>query len=73
MVGETFTLHGPVTGTINEVLFYSDFTNPQIQAGFNPNSAHPGDTPSASRQNAGKYRIWGTSMMFGARVNIWYH
>jgi iron complex outermembrane receptor protein len=59
-IGEKFSFHGPITGTVDAALFYNDFTNQQIQLGFQTNTAssHPGN-PSAAPLNAGQSRIWG--------------
>jgi iron complex outermembrane recepter protein len=59
-IGEKLSFHGPITGTFNAAAFYNNFSNQQIQVGFNTNiaSATPGN-PFAAPLNAGKSRIYG--------------
>src|SRR5262249_17400591 len=62
-LGEKFSFHGPVSGIINAAVFYNNFSNQQIQVGFNTNvaSATPGN-PFAAPLNAGKSRIYGLEL-----------
>jgi iron complex outermembrane receptor protein len=62
-VGEKFTIRGPISGTVNMAAFYNNFSNQQIQVGFNTNvaSATPGN-PFAAPENAGKSRIYGLEL-----------
>ena len=61
-LGEKFAFHGPLTGTVNAAAFYNNFSNQQIQVGFDVNPAVPGGTPFAAPQNAGKSRIYGAEL-----------
>jgi len=55
------TFAGPVHGTFNVATFYNNFSNQQLQLGFD---AKPGSGvgPSSGILNAGKSRIWGAEM-----------
>jgi iron complex outermembrane receptor protein len=55
------TFAGPVHGTFNVSTFYNNFSNQQLQLGFD---AKPGSGvgPSSGILNAGKSRIWGAEM-----------
>ena len=55
------TFNAPIQGTFNGAVFYNNFSNQQLQLGFD---AKPGAGvgPSSGIQNAGKSRIWGAEM-----------
>ncbi len=59
------SFHGALRGTFNVSGFYNDFSNQQLQLGFNtnPNYGGPGIpapvSPTTAIVNAGKSRIWG--------------
>jgi iron complex outermembrane receptor protein len=57
-VGSKTSFHGPVHGTFNVDGFYNNFTNQQLQLGFQPVVAGS-VSPTAAPINAGKSRIWG--------------
>jgi iron complex outermembrane receptor protein len=79
-VGEKFAFHGPIAGTVNGALFYNDFSNQQIQLGFNGNQFSPTGpgNPFAAPENAGKSRIYGAELdttlrlFAGARIDFGY-
>ncbi|HEX7855800.1 MAG TPA: TonB-dependent receptor [Sphingobium sp.] len=60
-VGAKTSFTGMVRGTLNVAAFYNDFSNQQLQLGFN---ARPGVpvSPTAAPINAGKSRIWGVEV-----------
>jgi iron complex outermembrane receptor protein len=78
--GEKFAFHGPVSGVINGDVFYNNFTNQQIQLGFNGNQLSPSGAgnPFAAPENAGKSRIFGAELdstiklAAGARIDLGY-
>ena len=58
---------GPVPGILNIAAFYNDFSNQQLQIGFNPavdplTGARAPVSPTAAIVNAGKSRIYGTEI-----------
>jgi iron complex outermembrane receptor protein len=63
---------GPVRGTFNVSGFYNNFTNQQLQLGFNTNQAYVDPitgtvgpapvSPTTAIVNAGKSRIWGVEI-----------
>jgi iron complex outermembrane receptor protein len=57
-LGAKTGFNGPVRGTLNGAFFYNNFTDQQLQLGFD---AAPGApvAPTAAPVNAGKSRIWG--------------
>ena len=60
-LGAKTSFNGPVRGTLNGALFYNNFTDQQLQLGFD---AAPGAhvAPTAAPVNAGKSRIWGLEL-----------
>jgi iron complex outermembrane receptor protein len=60
-VGAKTSFAEPVRGIFNTALFYNNFTNQQLQLGFD---AAPGApvSPTAAPINAGKSRIWGVEI-----------
>ncbi len=59
-IGAKTSFGGPVRGTFNITGFYNDFSNQQIQFGFNDNPDNPiSVTPTAGPLNIGKSKIWG--------------
>ncbi|HEX7873450.1 MAG TPA: TonB-dependent receptor [Sphingobium sp.] len=56
--GAKTSFSGAVRGTLNVAAFYNDFSNQQLQLGFNPRPGVP-VSPTAAPINAGKSRIWG--------------
>jgi iron complex outermembrane receptor protein len=62
-MGEKFSFHGPISGIIDASVFYNNFSNQQIQLGFNTNvaSTTPGN-PFAAPENAGKSKIYGLEL-----------
>ncbi|MET0364159.1 MAG: TonB-dependent receptor [Sphingobium sp.] len=52
------SFHGAVAGTLNVAAFYNDFSNQQLQLGFNAQSGS-GQASTAAPVNAGKSEIWG--------------
>ena len=62
-LGAKTEFHGAVSGHFNAALFYNNFSNQQIQFGFNDNPANPTVvTPTAGPVNVGKSRIWGLEL-----------
>ncbi|TAL00445.1 MAG: TonB-dependent receptor, partial [Rhodospirillaceae bacterium] len=59
--GMKTAFHGDVRGTFNIAGFYNNFTNQQLQLGFD---AKPGQavSPNSGIVNAGKSRIWGAEV-----------
>ena len=59
------TFHGPMPGTFDITGFYNDFSNQQLQLGFNTNPDYMGTgfpapvSPTTGIVNAGKSTIWG--------------
>jgi iron complex outermembrane receptor protein len=58
-IGEKTTFRGPVPGIFNVSLFYNDFTDQQLLAGF---LGGVGVTPTSGIVNAGNSRIYGLEM-----------
>ena len=54
----------PIQGTFNVSTFYNNFSNQQLQVGFQANPLYTGPPvgPSSGIFNAGKSRIWGAEM-----------
>ena len=54
----------PIQGTFNVSTFYNNFSNQQIQVGFDPNPLYTGPPvgPASGIYNAGRSRIWGAEM-----------
>jgi iron complex outermembrane recepter protein len=52
---------GAVRGTFNAALFYNNFTDQQLQLGFDA-APGAGVSPTAAPINAGKSRIWGIEL-----------
>ena len=79
-LGEKWAFHGPVSGIINGDVFYNNFTNQQIQLGFNGNQLSPSGAgnPFAAPENAGKSRIFGAELesslklFAGVRLDLGY-
>ena len=68
-IGAKTSFTGALRGTFNIAAFYNDFSNQQIQLGFNQNPASPiSVTPTAGPYNVGKSRIWGIEL--DARLNL---
>jgi iron complex outermembrane receptor protein len=66
-VGLKTTFRGPVPGIFNIAAFYNDFSNQQLQIGFNPyvdplTGARAPVSPTAAIVNAGKSRIYGAEI-----------
>jgi iron complex outermembrane receptor protein len=59
-VGMKTSFRGPVRGTFNVAGFYNDFTNQQIQVGFQSSTGSAG--PAQGIVNAGKSRIYGAEV-----------
>lgn len=57
-VGFKTSFHGAVSGTLNLAAFYNDFSNQQLQLGFNAKPTS-GQASTAAPVNAGKSEIWG--------------
>jgi iron complex outermembrane receptor protein len=69
-VGLKTVFHGPVPGIFNVAAFYNDFSNQQLQIGFNPfvdplTGARAPVSPTAAIVNAGKSRIYGAEIEAG--------
>jgi len=68
-IGAKTSFHGAVSGNFNVSGFYNDFSNQQIQFGFNDNPNNPLQvTPTAGPVNVGKSRIWGFEI--DTRLNL---
>jgi iron complex outermembrane recepter protein len=54
----------PIQGTFNVSTFYNNFSNQQIQVGFDPNPVYTGPPvgPASGIYNAGRSRIWGAEL-----------
>ena len=66
-LGMKTNIRGPVPGIFNIAAFYNDFTNQQLQIGFNPyvdplTGARAPVSPTAAILNAGKSRIYGAEI-----------
>jgi len=57
-IGAKTSFAEPVHGTFDIAAFYNDFSNQQLQLGFNP-AQFSGVSPTAAPINAGKSRIYG--------------
>jgi iron complex outermembrane receptor protein len=66
--GVKTSLHGTVHGTFDVSAFYNNFTDQQLQLGFNANQNFMGTgapapvSPTTAIINAGKSRIWGVEV-----------
>ncbi len=66
--GLKLTLHGPIPGTFNVDGFYNNFSNQQLQLGFQNNQNYLGTglpspaSPTTAVINAGKSRIYGVEV-----------
>jgi len=61
------SFRGPVSGTFNVSTFYNNFSNQQLQVGFDP-APGAGVSPASGIANAGKSRIWGAEMESSLRL-----
>jgi iron complex outermembrane receptor protein len=72
-LGTKTSFRGPVSGSFNVSGFYNNFSNQQLQLGFNANPCQSTDpvsgacigapvSPTAAPVNAGKSRIWGVEV-----------
>jgi iron complex outermembrane receptor protein len=62
-IGAKTGFHSFISGTFNVAGFYNDFSNQQIQLGFNRNPLSPVPvSPTAGPVNVGKSRIWGVEV-----------
>jgi len=62
-VGAKLGFAGALSGYFNVAAFYNDFSNQQIQLGFNDNPNNPlVVTPTAGPVNIGTSRIWGVEV-----------
>jgi iron complex outermembrane receptor protein len=78
-IGSKFTFGGDVAGTLNAAVFYNDFTNQQLQLGFQDNPADNVTVAStAGPINAGESEIYGAELEVamvpfdGLRIQVGY-
>ena len=78
-IGSKLTFGGDVSGVFNAAIFYNDFTNQQLQLGFQDNPADSVTvTPTAGPVNAGESEIYGAELeamvlpFKGLRISVGY-